>query len=105
MNKPILSKQAFWDVDMEKIDYQKNALDILERVINKGSFEDFKSLCNYYGDNRICETIIHSKCLDDREINFCCVVFNLKPIDFKYRKKTKEAITSPKSLYNSDYLN
>lgn len=25
MDKPILSKQAFWDVDMDKIGYEKNA--------------------------------------------------------------------------------
>ena len=35
-NKPILSKQAFWDVDMDKIDYEKNAVHVVEKVIERG---------------------------------------------------------------------
>lgn len=34
MNKPALSKQAFWDVDMNSIDYDKHARYVIEKVID-----------------------------------------------------------------------
>ena len=82
MNKPILSKQAFWDVDMDKIDYEKNARHVIEKVIDRGSFKDFIHLRNFYGDKRIREEIVNAKWLGDKEIYFCCAVFNLEPKDF-----------------------
>jgi hypothetical protein len=82
MDKPILSKQAFWDVDMEKIDYEKNARHVIEKVIDRGSFEDFIQLRSFYGDKKIREEIVNAKWLGDKEIYFCCAVFDLEPKDF-----------------------
>ena len=85
---PNLSKQAFWDVDFDKIDFNKYAGFVVEKIIERGTFEDFKELRKYYGDGRIREEIINAKWLGDKEIYFCCAIFNLKPQDFKcYTKK------------------
>ena len=94
MEKPVLSKQAFWDVDMNKIDYGKQALYVMENVINNGTLEDFIALRNFYGDNKICETIINSKELGPKEISFCCLIFKLNRNDFKY-PTTKAAYPTP----------
>jgi hypothetical protein len=83
MNKPVLSKQAFWDVDMDKIDYEKNARHVIEKVIDRGSFEDFIQLRKFYGDKRIKKEVVNAKWLGDKEIYFCCTIFDLKPTDFK----------------------
>jgi len=83
MDKPILSKQAFWDVDMDKIDYEKNARHVIEKVVDRGSFEDFIQLMNFYGDKKIRKEVVNAKWLGDKEIYFCCAIFNLKPEDFK----------------------
>jgi len=88
MNKPVLSKQAFWDVDMDKIDYEKRARFVMEKVIDRGSFEDFIALRNFYGDQRIKQEIVNAAWLGDKEIYFCCTIFGLNPQDFKcYIKK------------------
>jgi hypothetical protein len=55
MDKPFLSKQAFWDIDMEKIDYQKNARHVVEKVIERGTEEDFINVLNYYGFKKVKE--------------------------------------------------
>jgi hypothetical protein len=34
---------------MEKIDYQKNARHVVEKVIERGTEEDFINVLNYYG--------------------------------------------------------
>ncbi|HEY9196193.1 MAG TPA: hypothetical protein VIM77_08000 [Mucilaginibacter sp.] len=88
MDKPILSKQAFWDVDMNTIDYEKNARFVIEKVVDRGSFEDFIALKKFYGDNKIKKEIVNAKWIGDKEIYFCCAIFNLEPKDFKcYIKK------------------
>jgi hypothetical protein len=84
MDKPILSKQAFGDVDMDSIDYNKDALFVMESVINNGSLEDFSSIRKFYGDKKISQTVISAKGLGPKEVNFCCHVFKLQPQDFIY---------------------
>ena len=44
MEKPVLSKQAFWDVDMGTIDFEKNAAHVVEKVIERGKSKDFDNL-------------------------------------------------------------
>lgn len=83
MDKPILSKQAFWDVDMDKIDYEKRARFVIEKIVDRGSLDDFIQLRKFYGDQKIREEIVNAKWLGYKEIYFCCAIFNLKPEDFK----------------------
>lgn len=83
MDKPVLSKQAFWDVDMDKIDYEKKAGYVIEKIIDWGTFEDFIQLRRFYGDRKIRKEIVNAKWLGDKEIYFCCAIFNLEPKDFK----------------------
>ncbi|WP_259070711.1 DUF6922 domain-containing protein [Mucilaginibacter sp. X4EP1] len=88
MNKPTLSKQAFWDVDMSKIDYEKNARYIVEKVIERGKAEDFNNILSFYGFEKVKELALQANSLSDISINFCCVLFKVKPTDFKcYEKK------------------
>ena len=61
MIKPILSKQAFWDVDMDKIDYEKNARYVIEKVVRHGSSDDFIVMRKFYGDEKICREIVYTK--------------------------------------------
>lgn len=88
MDKPVLSKQAFWDVDMDKIDYEKNARHVVEKVIERGKIEDFNNLLRFYGFERVRDLALQALWLSDISINFCCTLFKVKPTDFKcYEKK------------------
>ncbi len=88
MHKPVLSKQAFWDVDMESIDYEKNAAHVVEKVIERGKAEDFDNLLKFYGFERVKQLALKALYLSDISINFCCTLFKVKPTDFKcYEKK------------------
>ncbi|MFD1255608.1 DUF6922 domain-containing protein [Mucilaginibacter terrae] len=88
MDKPTLSKQAFWDVDMNNIDYNKHARYVIEKVIDRGSFDDFLALKNFYGNEKIRKEIVNASWIGDKEIYFCCAIFDLEPRDFKcYIKK------------------
>jgi len=88
MDKPLLSKQAFWDVDMDKIDYEKNAVHVVEKVIERGKAEDFTTLLKFYGFDKVKELALQALWLSDISMNFCCTLFKVKPTDFKcYEKK------------------
>lgn len=88
MDKPVLTKQAFWDVDMNNIDYTFNARFVVEKVIEKGTENDFLNLVKFYGFNRVKELALQALWLSDMSINFCCKLFKVNPTDFKcYEKK------------------
>jgi hypothetical protein len=87
-DKPILSKQAFWDVDMDKIDYKKHARHVVEKVIDRGTNDDFISILKFYGFKKVKDLALQALWLSDISISFCCNLFDVKPNDFKcYEKK------------------
>ena len=49
-----LSKQAFWDVDMDKLDQGKNANYIITKVFDSGSLQDVMEIIDWYGDDKSC---------------------------------------------------
>ena|ERR1700729_4162240 len=87
MGKPVLSMSAFKNVDMEDIDFENDALNVLERVAYRGELDDIRAVRAFYGDDRIRKEIVNSKCLGPLEVNFCCLIFDLKTTDFKFYKE------------------
>jgi hypothetical protein len=88
MDKPVLSKRAFWDIDMNEIDFEKHAVYVTEKVIERGKAEDFKEILRFYGFEKLKNLALQAQYLSDMSINFCCILFKVKPTDFKcYEKK------------------
>lgn len=48
-----LSKTLFWDTDPTKINYEKNARHIIERVVQRGTLNDWYEIKQHYGLDRI----------------------------------------------------
>jgi len=86
MNKPVLSKQAFWDVDMEKIDYEKNAAHVIQKVFERGTLDDIISILNFYKEKKIKTALLNARYLMNNTMSFACVLFNLKIEDFRCYK-------------------
>ena len=78
-----LTKGLFWDVDFEKIDWDKNAPYVVERVLSRGKWENFKTILAYYGKSRIKEIIVKLRYLDKRTLHFCSVYFNIPLNEFR----------------------
>ena len=79
---PGLSKSAFWDVDFDKLDFDKNAVFVMEKVFNYGLWGDYMALIQYYGKDRIREDIVKGTYFKKKVLNFLCVIFDLKAADF-----------------------
>ena len=71
-----LSRTLFWDVDYNTIDMDKNAPFIVERVLNRGTIEDFRAILKYYGKQGLKDIALHIRYLDKKALHFCSAFFN-----------------------------
>lgn len=72
-----LSKQAFWDVDMDKA----NA--IIQRVFDHGSWEDILEVVAYYGKKKVIVALTSAHYLKEITIVFASKLFHIPYADFK----------------------
>jgi hypothetical protein len=78
----------FWDIDISKMDAQKNQRLIIERVINFGNSDELSLIMNFYGKETIMNTICCLNFLDDKTLNFFSLYFKIPKKQFKcYSKK------------------
>lgn len=47
----------FWDTDIEKIDWQKQAKAVIERIFEKGNDEEKKEITRFYGSTKVDKTL------------------------------------------------
>ncbi len=71
------SPSLFWDVDKTTLDFEKNAIHVVEKALSRGSWQDFKTALNYYGRGRMTELIQKIRYLDERTTQFVSVYFQI----------------------------
>jgi len=71
-----LTKSLFWDVDYGKLDFKIHAPFITERVLNRGSLEDFRAILKYYGKEELKKIALNIRYLDKKSLHFCSAFFN-----------------------------
>lgn len=72
-----LSDRAFWDVDMSKMDYEKNAAYIIRKVFERGSLEDTLEAWAYYGDEKTKEALLTAPYLMEKTLRFASLLFDV----------------------------
>jgi len=81
--KPIFNKTIFWDVEFEKLDYDKYANWTIERVFERGDVEDIRQCRRYYGDEKVREALTKAKWLSLKTIYLACAVLENKLNDYR----------------------
>ena len=71
------SPSLFWDVDKTTLDFEKNAIHVIEKTLSRGSWEDFKTALNYYGWDRTAALIKKIRYLDKQTTQFVSVYFQI----------------------------
>lgn len=59
-NTPNLSrlrKSLFWDTDMAKIDWQRQATAVIRRIFERGNFTEKKEILRFYGSEEVRKTV------------------------------------------------
>jgi len=84
INKPDLPKRLFWEFKYDEMDWQKDFETVIERVIERGSSEEWLEIIRFYGEKKVVNTLTKKTAyLTDRTIKKVCDFFKLKPEDLK----------------------
>ncbi|MEY4927106.1 MAG: hypothetical protein RI894_1542 [Bacteroidota bacterium] len=78
-----LSTHLFWDTNPSSIDCEKHLFYIVERVMSRGSLNDFKLLKDFYGKAKIKRTVKQLRYMDERVLHFCSIYFKTPIIEFR----------------------
>jgi hypothetical protein len=87
MQKPEISQIAFWDVHFPDIDFEKNSLQVMEKIFNYGPWKDQVAIMKFYGLKRIRKEIVNAGYLRQPVLSFLCTILHLQKIDFKCYNK------------------
>jgi len=87
------SPHLFWDVDPSKLDLERSAAYIVEKVLEYGLMEDWVLLKKIYGLERIKDISLEIRYLSPIAHNFMATIFNL-PLNafrcYELRQSNKE---------------
>jgi len=83
MKKPIFSPTIFWDIDIDKIDYDAKFVFIVSRVFERGDVPDIKNCIKYYGMEKITEALLNVKFLSLHAIYFAAAMIDRPLTDFR----------------------
>ena len=68
--KPNLPAYLFWEYDLNTFDYEKSYKIVIERVLQMGTPQDWKTIIEFYPQSKIIETIEWSAQIDKYEKEF-----------------------------------
>ena len=74
--KPVFNRRIFWDVDFDKLDYDKKANFVIERVFERGDVDDIRQCRRYYGDEKVREALLNAKFLPEFTMYFASAIID-----------------------------
>ncbi|MCB9233344.1 MAG: hypothetical protein H6581_16925 [Bacteroidia bacterium] len=89
-------RHLFWDSSPEQIDPEKHARQIIERVVTRGSLEDWFEIRDFYGWERMAREVVKIRSLDLKTLIFLSTIFHIPVTDFRcYRNEPLNLQHSP----------
>jgi hypothetical protein len=77
------STNLFWDVEVAKLDMERDKRFIIQRVLEYGTLSDWKIITNEYGINTIITEMQQVRALDNASLSFICTIANIKKETFR----------------------
>ena len=71
--KPHIAAHLLWEYDLGSFDFNASRNLVIERVIERGSLEDWRAIFEYYGKETIKEVALSSKQLSPKDRKFTIV--------------------------------
>jgi hypothetical protein len=75
-------RAVLWDVDLQQFDVEKHAGFLVRRVLEYGTWAQWKLLKQRLGAERIEQIVVSLPRLDPRAAAFCSVIFHRAPESF-----------------------
>jgi hypothetical protein len=89
---PSFSPYIFWDIDMGKLDYKRDKVFIIERVLCYGAEDDERQLYQFYDEHSIRKIVLHSDNLDIRTASYLSAIFDIPIRRFKCYKNIQSRL-------------
>ncbi len=86
--KPDLRASLFWDVNYDTIQWNKNFRFVIERVLERGTLEEWQEIKRYYGLEKIKEAALQARWLNKKVWHFCSVYFDEPLANFRCSELT-----------------
>lgn len=87
MKQPItiaqFSPNLFWDVAPSHFDAEQCPAQVIERVLERGEWSDWKLILSYYGLNRIAAVCKTLRTLSPKALSFICCVTNTSKEEYR----------------------
>ena len=77
-----LSGKAFWDIDMKRLDYARQANYIIRKVFEYGSWDDILEITAFYGMNKVKEVLTSSTYLKENTLYFASLFLDIPRTHF-----------------------
>lgn len=90
-----MSKTLLWEYDLTRFDWQRFRTLVMQRVVERGTMEDFYAAIRLYGGiGTVREIIKDIPALSDIDMSFVCSVFGLKKEELRCytRKLSRERL-------------
>jgi hypothetical protein len=71
-----LSRELFWDVNYDMIDWDAKYRFVIVRVFERGDVEDIRQCRRYYGDKRVKQALLETKNLAQNRIYLAAAVID-----------------------------
>lgn len=80
---PSLRRQLFWDVNYDSVQWNNNYRFVIERVLERGTFDEWQEIKQHYGLDKIKETALQARWLDNTTLAFCSNYFQIPKEQFR----------------------
>lgn len=77
-----LSNRAFWDVDMDRLDFEKQANYIIRKIFENGSWDDILEVTAFYGINKVKDVLTASAYLKENTLYFASLFLDVPQSEF-----------------------
>ncbi|MBO7050420.1 MAG: hypothetical protein J6W42_07390 [Bacteroidaceae bacterium] len=92
-----LSDFLFWDMDKSQLDVEAHSLGLIQRVLERGTLQDWRLTRDFYGMDRIVNDCKRLRTLDPMALSFICAMSDTNKEDYR----CYQFMQSTPTLWNS----
>ena len=78
-----LSPHLFWDINKNRADMDSCPSQIIQRVLEYGTLDDWKLILSYYGLDKIVSECRKLRTLDAKALSFICCISNTDKTQYR----------------------
>jgi len=75
-SRMLLRKELFWEYDVTKLDLERDYRTIIPRVLERGTWDDWKESMQIYGKAKIQEVLLQTRYLNEKSLHFAAFLFD-----------------------------